>query len=320
VIHSAEEASHFAKELQLLLRTLGVSDANMEKGEMRVEANISLSSDQKVLGTKVEVKNLNSFKSVERAILYELERMRDLHDSGNANQIVQETRGWDESKGITFSQRKKEGSADYRYFPDPDLPKMKLHSAFNLAKMKTYLPELPLAKRARYQKEFGIKDEDIEVYINDPDLAGWFEEVANILIDVAKVKTASNYVTSDFMGLKKANKNTTLPSSAHFVEMIEMLSENKISSRGAKDILAMIVLTDDSPLSIATKKNIIQTNDKSAITAIAEIIIAQNPEVVDTYMSGKENAIMSLVGKVIKESNGSANPQMVIHILKKLLQ
>src|SRR3989344_1333590 len=228
----------------------------MEKGEMRVEANISISKDRKTLGTKVEVKNLNSFKSVERAILFEVNRMTQLHDSGKETEIVQETRGWDENKQKTFSQRKKESSEGYRYFPEPDLPKLKLHEAFDLEKMKKDLPELPIAKRARYK---------------------------------------------------------------NFVELINLVAENKISSRVAKDVLAMIVFNDESPLKIATEKNLLQSNDESALKGIVEKIIKENPEVVATYKGGKENAMMSLVGKIIKESNGSANPQIVIKLLKEML-
>jgi len=316
---AAKSASAFAKELQLILWYLGVSDANMEKGEMRVEANISISEDKSKLGTKVEVKNLNSFKSVEKAIKFELDRMVELMENGKGDEIVQETRGWDESKQKTFSQRKKESSHDYRYFPEPDLPKMKLHEAFDLEKMKNELPELPEQMRARYRNDFGIKDEDIEVYVNDKELGFWFEKVGKILNDKTKTKTASNYITSDYLGLKKNNIEIKLPSAENFSELINMLSEDKISSRVAKDILAMIVLNDESPMKIATEKDLIQKNDEGAIKAIVEKIIGENPEVVATYKSGKENAIMSLVGKVIKESNGSANPQMVIKLLKELL-
>ncbi|MFH1608550.1 MAG: Asp-tRNA(Asn)/Glu-tRNA(Gln) amidotransferase subunit GatB, partial [Patescibacteria group bacterium] len=217
----AKSAAKFAKELQLILWYLGVSDANMEKGEMRVEANISISDaspvdglrprDLKklglnqseglvgrtygkyVLGTKVEVKNLNSFKSVEKAIKFELDRMLKLWQEGKQAEIVQETRGWDENKQSTFSQRKKESSHDYRYFPEPDLPKMFLHGGFSakggpasgwdLEKMKSELPELPEVRRNRYKTDFGIKDEDIESYINDFELGAWFEKVAEILKD-----------------------------------------------------------------------------------------------------------------------------------------
>ncbi len=317
---TAKKASKFAKELQLILWYLGVSEANMEKGEMRVEANISISSDPKVLGTKVEVKNLNSFRSVERAILFEVDRMTKLLDAGKGGEIVQETRGWDEGGQKTFSQRKKESSHDYRYFPDPDLPKLKLHEAFDIKKMKAELPELPEAKRARYKKDFGIRDEDIESYVNDIELGAWFEDVANLLKDSEKIKTASNYVTSDYLGLKKANLDAKRPSAENFAELINLVTENKISSRVTKDILAMIVLKDESPLAIATEKNLLQSNDEDALKGIVEKIISENAEVVASYKSGKENAIMSLVGKVIKASNGSANPQIVTKLLKEMLK
>lgn len=318
---AAKTASNFAKEYQLLLWYLGASDANMEKGEMRVEANVSVSTEQGKLSSKyVEVKNLNSFKTVEKAIKYEYERMIELIEAGQVDEIVKETRGWDEAKQKTISQRKKEGALDYRYFPDPDLPKMYLHEAFPLEKMKSELPELPVAKRARYKNDFGIKVEDIEVYINDPILAEWFEKVAGILKDKEKTKVASNYITSDYIGLKKGNPEIKLSSVENFAELISLVTESKISSRGAKDILAMIVLHDESPLKIATEKNILQSNDEGALKVIVEKIIGENSEVVAIYKGGKENAIMSLVGKIIKESNGSANPQIVIKLLKEMLK
>lgn len=320
----AEEASrvagNFAREYQLLLQYLGASHANMEKGEMRVEANVSISPDRdKLWSGYVEVKNLNSFKTVERAILYEVNRMKKLWEEGKESEIVKETRGWDEAKQKTVTQRKKESSEDYRYFPDPDLAKMYLHEVFDLEKMKKELPELPVAKRARYQKDFGIKDEDIEIYINNLDLATYFEEVAKILNNPEKIKIASNYLLTDYIGLKKNSAEVRLPQSTNFAELIDLVTENKISSRGAKDILAMIVLKDESPLKIAEEKNLLQKNDEGEIKKIVEKIISENPEVVATYKAGKENAIMSLVGKVIKESGGSANPQMVIKLLKELL-
>lgn len=316
---AAKSTSKFAKELQLILWYLKVSEANMEKGEMRVEANISISEDKSKLGTKVEVKNLNSFKSVEKAIKFELDRMIKLLEEGKGSEIVQETRGWDDSKQKTFSQRKKESSHDYRYFPEPDLPKMKLHEAFDLEKMKKELPELPQAKRLRYKNDFGIKDEDIESYINDITIDTWFENIAKILNDKEKIKIASNYITSDYLGLKKNNENVKTPSAENFAGLINLVSENKISSRGAKDILGMIVIKDESPVVIAEREGLLQKNDEGEIKAIVEKIISENPEVVATYKAGKENAIMSLVGKVIKESKGSANPQIVIKLLKELL-
>ncbi|MDQ5954167.1 MAG: aspartyl-tRNA(Asn)/glutamyl-tRNA(Gln) amidotransferase subunit [Patescibacteria group bacterium] len=318
---AAKVASNFAKEYQLLLWYLGASDANMEKGEMRVEANVSVSTEKGVLSPRyVEVKNLNSFKVVEKAIKYEYERMIELIEAGRESEIVKETRGFDEAKQKTISQRKKEGAADYRYFPDPDLPKMYLHEAFDLEKMKSELGELPVAKRARYKNDFGIKEEDTEVYINDPALAEWFEKVAGILNDVEAIKLASNYITSDYMGLKKTNPDVKLTSPENFAELIKMAKEGYISSRATKDILGRIVINDESPKKIAEENNLIQSNDEGALKTIVEKIISESPEVVAIYKGGKENAIMSLVGKIIKESNGSANPQIVIKLLKEMLK
>ncbi|HAE36881.1 MAG: Aspartyl/glutamyl-tRNA(Asn/Gln) amidotransferase subunit B [Candidatus Nomurabacteria bacterium GW2011_GWF2_35_66] len=319
VIHSSKQAGDFGRELQTVLRYLGVSEANMEKGQMRVELNISISEDPKVFGTKVEVKNINSFKAMERAAEYEIKRMSALLDTGEGDKIVQETRGWDESKQSTFSQRKKENANDYRYFPDPDLPKLFLSKVFDIEKMRSELPELPEARRNRYRNDCGIKDEDIESYIVDKELGDWFEKVAGELKDKNKIKIASNYITSDYLGLKKVNMEVGLPYVKNFAELIEMVVENKISSRGAKDILAMIVIKDESPLKVATEKGLLQNHDEGALKEIIKKIIDANPTVVETYKGGKENAIMSLVGQVMKESKGSANPQMVQKLLKELL-
>ena len=175
VIHSGKQAADFAKELQLLLQYMGAGDANMEKGEMRVEANISVSNCEGKLGTKVEVKNLNSFRAVERAVAYETERHISALERGE--KIVQETRGWDDAKQQTYSQRIKEDSHDYRYFPDPDLPKMMVSEVFDLKKIKAELPELPWQRRERYLKVFGIKEQDAEAYVNNFSLGEFFEKV-----------------------------------------------------------------------------------------------------------------------------------------------
>ncbi len=319
VIHSAKEAGDFGKELQLLLRYLDVSLANMEKGQMRVELNISVSSDPEKLGTKVEVKNINSFKAVERAALYEIERMTSLLEQGRGNEIVQETRGWDESRQQTFTQRIKENANDYRYFPDPDLPKLFLNEIFDIEDLRKKLPELPNAKRIRYKNDYELKDEDIESYVTDRELGSWFEKVASKLGDKEKIKVASNYITSDFLGLKKTNLDIKLPEINNFVELIEMISQNQISSRSAKDILAMIVIEDNSPMEIAKVKDLLQKNDEGELKQIVQGIIEANPKVVETYKSGKENAIMSLVGQVMKETKGSANPGLVQKLLKELI-
>ncbi len=319
VIHTAKDAGDFGRELQLLLRYLDVSEANMEKGQMRVELNISISDDPNKMGTKVEVKNINSFRAMERAAEYEIKRMTELLESGKGDEIVQETRGWDENKQTTFSQRIKENANDYRYFPDPDLPKLYLHKIFDIKKMESELPELPVARRTRYKDDYGIKDEDIESYITDKELGDWFEKVADILKDKTKIKTASNYITSDYLGLKKNNLEVGLPEIKNFVELINMVSDGKISSRAAKDILVMIVEKDESPMKIAEEKGLLQNHDEGALKEIVQKIIDANPEIVAIYKGGKENAIMSLVGQIMKETKGSANPTIVQKLLKELL-
>jgi aspartyl-tRNA(Asn)/glutamyl-tRNA(Gln) amidotransferase subunit B len=300
---------------------------------MRVELNISISPDKDKFGTKVEVKNINSFRAMERAAEFEVKRMSALYDEGREGEIVQETRGWDENKGITFSQRSKENANDYRYFPDPDLPKLFLNEVFDIEKLRSELPELPETKRNRYRNDYGIKDEDIESYILDIELGSWFEEVAQVFLrgissrseaergdSSAKIRLASNYITSDYLGLKKNNIEVKLPEVGNFAELIEMVNDGKISSRVAKDILAMIVIEDNSPMKIAEAKDLLQKNDEGALKEIIEKVIEANPSVIETYKSGKENALMSLVGQVMKATNGSANPALVQKLLKELIR
>ena len=318
-IHSPEDAAKFGRELQLLLQYLGVSEANMEKGEMRVELNLSISPDKNKYGTKVEVKNINSFSAVERAAKYEIERMKVLYEEGRENEIVQETRGWDESKQKTFSQRSKENAQDYRYFPEPDIPKFYLHEMFNLNELEKGLPELPSQKRLRYKNDFEIKDEDVEIFVYDKELAIWFEDIAKILNDKAKIKILTNYTTSDLVGIFKNQESSKLPNKNSMADLIEMLYTNEIGSRAAKDMLLIMTKEDISPREYAKENNLIQKNDPEALKLIVQNIIEANPAVVETYKAGKENALMSLVGQVMKASNGSANPQMVLQILKELI-
>lgn len=318
VIHDADTAMNFGKELQLLLRTLGVAHANMEKGEMRVELNVSVSDKPDVFGTKVEVKNLNSFSVVGKAAAYEIERMIGLYEAGRADELVQETRGWDEQKQATYSQRRKENSNDYRYFPDPDLPKMQLHSWFNLEALKKGLPELPWEKRTRLVS-LGIKDSDAEVYVNDPKLSDYFEQVIDGKEkDFAQV--ASNYLTSDLLGLLAKNPELKYPSAENFAKLIQMNVDEKLNSRGVKDILAIITETDSDPEVIANEKGLIQQNDEGALRAIAQKAVDANPNVVAEYKAGKEQLLMFFVGQIMKETKGSANPGLAQKILKELLQ
>ncbi len=319
VIHTARDAADFARELQLLLRTLGVSEANLEKGEMRVEPNISISDDPNVFGTKVEVKNLNSFKSVEKAIEYELARMQALYEAGRQDEIVQETRGWDENKQSTFSQRSKENANDYRYFPDPDLPKMQLHNAFNIDTLALGLPELPWARRDRYARVYGLKSADIEVFVTDPSLASYIESVSEDK-DAVFVQTAANYLISDFLGMRKINPLVQLPTRDHFRELIDMVINGELTSRGAKDILAMIVNDNaTSPKGLAVMHGLVQENNEEALKPLIEQVIKDNEKIVADYKAGKEAALQALVGMVMKASKGSANPGVVLQMLKSMI-
>lgn len=319
VIHSAKEAGDFGRELQLLLRTLGVSDANMEKGEMRVELNLSVSDTDK-FGTKVEVKNINSFKAVEKAAEFEIKRHIALLEDGKGSEIVQETRGWDENKQSTFSQRKKEDSHDYRYFPEPDIPKMYLHEMFDLEKMKSDLPELPWEKRKRYLG-VGIKIEDAEMYVADINFAKFFESVSEILKVKEDILKASNYISSDLRFLiLRSEYESKLPNVEKFAQIIKMIANNQINSRGAKDLIAAIVKEDIDPESYAKEHGLIQELDEGKLRITAEAIIVANPTVVAEYKAGNEKSIQFLVGQFMKESKGSANPQLALQILKNLLK
>src|SRR3989344_1542764 len=279
VIHDAKTAGNFARELQLLLRYLGASDADMEKGLMRVEANISvaprpgLSKSQgqalnTALGTKVEVKNLNSFRSVERAIEYEIKRQTKELESGG--KVVQETRGWDESKQQTYSQRVKESAHDYRYFPDPDLPKLKLSEIpeFSVEKLKAGMPELSWEKRERYKNNFGLKEDDAESFVNDPRLAEFFEAVTVKLAgDKKQISLATNYITSDLIGLAKKDKRDdetvgeriarSQITPGQFIPVIDLISEGDRKSRGAKDIVAHLFNEGGDPRELAESLGLI---------------------------------------------------------------
>ncbi|PIQ68089.1 MAG: Asp-tRNA(Asn)/Glu-tRNA(Gln) amidotransferase GatCAB subunit B [Candidatus Taylorbacteria bacterium CG11_big_fil_rev_8_21_14_0_20_46_11] len=323
VIHSAKDAGDFARELQLLLRYLNVSNANMEKGEMRVEANISISKEAGVLGTKVEVKNLNSFRAVERAIAYEVARHTALLDAGE--KIIQETRGWDEAGGKTFAQRRKEESHDYRYFPDPDLPKLRIDdiSSFAQEVLQAEMPELPSSKRARYSA-LGMKSEDIETLVANRALGALFESASEILQDKDALLLAGNYLTSDLMGMsKKATKDADLDSFAFppsgFAKLISMVVEKRLSSRGAKDILQFMFESGGDPEELAVQHDLIQKSDAGALETIVKKIIANNPKVVEDYKNGKDAALQFLVGQGMKATKGSANPGVLREVFLSLL-
>jgi aspartyl-tRNA(Asn)/glutamyl-tRNA(Gln) amidotransferase subunit B len=318
-IHSAEQAVFFAKELQLLLRYLGVSSANMEKGEMRVEANISISRTD-TYGTKTEVKNLNSFRSVERAILFEVNRQMELLESGN--KVVQETRGWDENKQITFSQRAKEDSHDYRYFPEPDLPKLYLSEVeeFSTEHILKEMPELPWEKRERLKRSGYLKDEFVEFLVQDEQLGTFFDEVSVCLEgDTEVIKLAANYVVSDVVGIIKNDEATKLPKPLDFSKLMQMAFEGKISSRGTKDILFKMMKEGGEPEDIANRDGLLQKSNEGELEAVVAQVIKENSDAVNEYKSGKEASLQYLVGQGMKVTKGSANPQVLLALLRKNL-
>ena len=312
VIHTAEEAVKFAKELKLLLQYLGISLANMEKGEMRVEANVSVSFDKSQnpnsksqtnpkLGTKVEIKNLNSFKALSQAIEFEHQRQVEILERGES--VIQETRGWDENKSETFSQRAKEESHDYRYFPDPDLPKIFLSEMPDFAptELRRALPELPWDKRERLLK-LGISSEHAEIYVTQPEWGEYFEEVFNHLETEfpSGAQLASNYITSE---LKKP------VDAGAFADTMRMIVSGKISSRGAKEILKTLQEKGGEPRAIAEEKNLMQESDREILRKIVEEVLAEN----------KKAPVQFLVGQAMKKSEGRANPVILQELFVEML-
>lgn len=319
VIYSPEKVSEFAKEFQLLLRTLGAGDANLQKGEMRVEVNLSVSDDPAKFGTKVEVKNIGSFKAAEAAARYEMERHIALLEDGRGSEIIQETRGWDEDKQITVSQRSKENSEDYRYFADPDIPKLYLHEMFDIETMKSELPELPWEKRVRYSN-LGIKADDIEILIGDKEIAPLFEYVVSLFgEDTDVLVKASNYLCSDLIGYRANIEGFRYPEKESFAKLIEMVSKNLINSRATKDILLILCTEGGNPEQIAEDRGMLQLSDAGAIKALVAKTLEAYPEQVTGYKAGNENLLKFLMGQVMKESKGTVNPEIATEILKELL-
>lgn len=312
VITSAKQAGDFARELQLLLRYLGASEANMEKGEMRVEANISVARTPLKdaprgvlanLGTKVEVKNLNSFRVAERAIEYEFERQVALLENGE--QVIQETRGWNEAQGETLSQRKKETSQDYRYFPEPDLPKLWISQIPEFQNLKDTLPELPWAKRERLQKLGFLQTQDIEQLVGDFELSKLFAELEKILAEPELIKIATNFILNDVVGRKRKDPTWLFPTAKHLSEITKNYAKGTMSSSQAKQ-------------AIITGK-IVELVDDSLLPAIVEKIIAENAKSVEDFKAGKAAALQFLIGQGMKASKGSANPKVLETLFKKSL-
>jgi len=327
-IHSASQAREFIKSLQMILRYLDVSKANMEKGEMRCEVNISISDDDQ-LGTKVEIKNLNSVKSVEKSIEFEIERQREVLE--NNKKVIQETRGWHDQKEITFSQRKKEEAHDYRYFPEPDLPPL-VFSEETLQEIKAEIPELPKERRERMKKEYGLFDKTLELYVSQKDLGEYFESVVSEIKTWAQqkgikevgklIQLASNYITTDLQGLLKGgefNDDKFKITPENFAEFVCMIYNGEISSKIAKIILKEMFVGGGDPSQIIKEKNLEQIGDEAELEDIIKKVLESNQIPVKEYRAGKETALQFLVGQVMRETRGKANPNKAIEILKKNL-
>lgn len=329
-INSAEEARKFAQELQLILRYINVSDADMEKGQMRCEVNISLSETSE-LGTKVEIKNLNSFRVVEKSIEFEVARQSELLDSGK--KVVQETRGWHDTKQITMEQRGKEDAFEYRYFPEPDLPPLNT-TEDKINKIMAKLPELPEEKRLRFKEEYCLDSKSIEFYIQNTEIADYFEHVISELKSwqedkkaktscSAATKLCSNYITTDLQALLKEEKGAVdiekKITPENFAEFICMISEGEISSNIAKMVLPEMYNTQKDPSDIVKEKGWTQITDSSEIEGIIKDVLAKNPKAVEDYKAGKQNSFAFLIGQTMAASKGKANPQMIAELLKKEL-
>ncbi len=329
-IESGEQARKFCQKLQQILRYLSVSDADMEKGQMRCEANISLhkKGQDRLSGTKVEVKNLNSFRSVERAIVYEIKRQTEVLDS--SEQVVQETRGWDDNRSITFSQRKKESAHDYRYFPEPDIPPMEFTPEY-VERLRMLLPEMPDVKRGRFILQYGIEDKDAEILVSDKGFAEYFERVMSELdekkqsqeirdvIERAR-KLAVNYSITELrkhLIEKGENIQDVKITPENFAELIALVVDERINSSAAQTVLAAMYETGDDPDHIIAEKNLAQTNDAGELEEVVEKVLEANKKSVADYRAGKQNALQYLMGQVMKETQGKANPGVVMEILKK---
>lgn len=323
-LSSGLEVRRFAEELQLIFRYLGISDADMEKGQMRVEVNISMGEGKK-LGTKVEIKNLNSFKVAEKAVDYEIQRQTEVLKKGK---VAQETRGWDDNKAQTFSQREKEEAHDYRYFPEPDLPPIVLEDK-EIDKIKMEIPELPADKRKRFKKEFGLDAESIEIFTDNKDLGEYFEKVISEVKEattpdkyIQTTKLAANYIISDLMGLMSGQftEKECAADPENFAEFIVLIKEGKITSKTAKDVLKIMLQTGTDPSNIIEERGLGQVNDEKKIEIVVRGIIVKNQEAVEDYKKGKQNVLQFLAGKVMAETKGRARPDIVHKLLKELLK
>src|SRR3989338_98890 len=331
-IRSAEEAKVYLQELQNIMRYLGVSDADMEKGHLRCDANVSLRKigESGFPPYKVEVKNMNSFKAVANAIEYEIKRQAELLDQGQTP--ARETRGWVDDKAITVSQRSKEESQDYRYFPEPDLPIMQFTKAY-LEELRRDLPELPKARKERFMSDYSLSDKDAYTLVAYKELANYFEHVISELDEWLQVEkqaddgkygfAAANWILGNF--LAALNECKMLPQDSkvtpeNFAELIKLIRQGKVSNLAAKDVFAKMFATGEDQSNILDELGLAQVSDEGLILDVVRKVIAENPKGVEDAKTKGEKAFGFLVGQTMKELKGKGNPQVINEILKKELQ
>ncbi|PIZ72815.1 Asp-tRNA(Asn)/Glu-tRNA(Gln) amidotransferase GatCAB subunit B [Candidatus Peregrinibacteria bacterium CG_4_10_14_0_2_um_filter_43_11] len=316
-MNSLEEASAYARQIQKIVRYVNASDADMEKGQMRFDLNISLRpKGQKELGVKVEIKNLNSFRSLEKAIGYEIRRQDELLE--NNGQIVQETRGWDDEKGLTVTQRTKEGAADYRYFPEPDIPPLVITREMIQA-LKKEIPELADAKAERYRTKMKLPGDIARQLAADALLADYFEKAVEVS---GAAKKTANWILSELTGLLN-EKGLTVGGSnlspQNLGKLVRLIEEGVITGKIAKDIFIEVAEGDLDPEKFVEEKGLKVMSDTGELEGVCKGVIDRNPEIVASFREGKEKALGALVGQVMAATKGSANPKAVNEILKKII-
>lgn len=316
-MRSPEEARAYLEQMKAILEYTEVSDCKMEEGSLRCDANISIRPQGSTrLGTKTEIKNMNSFRALQRALEYEIERQIQVVEEGGS--IIQETRSWDEAKGITVSMRTKEEAHDYRYFPEPDLVPLMIDESW-VERLRKSLPELPQARKERFMKQFGLTAYDAAVLTSSKALAGFFDEVMQHYGDA---KTAANWVTGELLRLLNA-KNISIQESPvkprNLVELLTLMDKGTISGKIAKQVFEEMFTSGQGAEEIVKSKGLLQISDEDAIRAIVQQVLAANPQSVEDYVGGKEKALGFLVGQVMKETRGKANPGLVNKLLVEAL-
>ncbi|NEQ34540.1 MAG: Asp-tRNA(Asn)/Glu-tRNA(Gln) amidotransferase subunit GatB, partial [Leptolyngbya sp. SIO4C5] len=316
-MRSGQEAAEYAQELRRIVRYLGVSDGNMQEGSLRCDVNISVRPvGQQEFGTKVEIKNMNSFSAIQKAIDYEIERQVAAIEAGET--LVQETRLWDEASQSTSSMRVKEGSSDYRYFPEPDLPPIEV-TPEQLEAWQAELPELPASKRHRYEEELGLSAYDARVLTDDRTITEYFELAVTAGADA---KAAANWVTQDIAAYLNAEKLTIAEIALKptmLAEMVQLIDDGTISTKIAKEILPDLLKVGGSPKQIIEDKGLSQISDSGALEKIIDEILTAHPDEVEKYRAGKKKLQGFFVGQVMKQTSGRADPKMTNQILGKKL-